>query len=68
MSEALDHVRQVCAEFDRANPGWREDARERQEREFEKRKAEAEKRQQARARRAKRRRNNRRWRLIGTPR
>jgi hypothetical protein len=48
MSEALDHVRQVCAEFDRANPGWREDARERQEREFEKRKAEAEKRQQAR--------------------
>jgi hypothetical protein len=40
MSEALDHVRQVCAEFDAANPGWREDARERQERQFEKQKRE----------------------------
>jgi hypothetical protein len=41
MSEALDHVRQVCAEFDAANPHWREIAetdkacrRERQEREL----------------------------------
>jgi hypothetical protein len=42
MSEALDRVRQVCAEFDAANPGWREDAVERQEREFEKRKREVE--------------------------
>ena len=40
MSEALDHVREVCAEFDRANPGWREDAAERKTCEFEKQKRE----------------------------
>lgn len=34
MSEALELVRRTIAEHDRANPGWREDALERQTREW----------------------------------
>ena len=56
MSEALDHVRQVCAEFDRANPHWREiaesdktRARERQQREID---AERERREACKTREA----------------
>jgi hypothetical protein len=51
MSEIVEDIRQECAEYDRANPGWREDALERRKREFEKRKrelAETARHQQAR--------------------
>jgi|SRR5215813_3873757 len=53
MSEALDHVRQVCTEFDLAHPGWREDWERDKTRRFEKQQREiAEERERREARKA----------------
>src|SRR5262245_5804173 len=52
MSEALDHVRQVCAEFDARNPNWRAVAEEDKARAYEQRKREIDVERERKAREA----------------